>query len=190
MNEDTPIILGSGSVFRRDLLASTGLKFEVFVADCDEKVILGTSPLQTAQLRAQAKAKAVSVLNKGSIVIGCDQVLSFNGKHQDKVKTAEEAEERLFALQGKTHILHSAYSLVLDNQEVLARVVDIKMTMKPLTIEEIRLYVSTNEWQGCVGCYQFENKGGALFSEVDGTEDAIIGLPLKELKKDLQSLSQ
>jgi septum formation protein len=185
MSTNTPIILGSGSPFRKDLLASTGLKFEVSVAKCDEKAILGSSPIKTAEARALAKANAVSEEFPHAIVIGCDQVLSHQGEGMDKVLSESEAFDRLTQIQGDHHFLHSAYCLVKDSEKLIGRVVTITMTMKELSSEEIREYVATGEWKGCVGCYQFENKGGELFLKVDGTEDAIIGLPLKELLEDI-----
>ncbi len=186
MSIESPIILGSGSSFRRDLLASTGLKFEVSVADCNEKVILADTPIQTASARALAKARAVSAKNPGAVVIGCDQVLDFQGRTMDKVYTPGDAASRLKEIQGNHHYLHSAYSLVKEDVELAARVVTITMTMRTLDDDEIDAYVATEEWKGCVGCYQYENRGGSLFLNADGTQDAIIGLPLKELLADIQ----
>ena len=187
------LVLASGSPFRRALLASTGLSFRVEVADVDETSIAGLPPRQLALGRAELKAVAVARGMREALVIGADQVLSFEGRTFDKAKTAEEAAQRLAELSGRTHILHSAVTLVpgagLGRDAVCASfVIEVPMPMRPLSSAEIAAYVATDEWRGAVGCYQFENRGVHLFDGVDADHSAIVGLPLQRLLKELRLL--
>jgi septum formation protein len=195
MTKSKPIIrrltLASTSPFRKKLLEEAGVSFEVAAAEGDEKSIAGLPPAVLAAKRAEFKAIDVARRARpDSVVIGADQVLSLGGISFDKAESPEEAFARLKDFQGKTHYLHSAICLVDVHhsgslETVFETVVDIPMTMRPLSDDEIRTYVATNEWQGCVGCYRIEGKGRDLFSTVGGDHSAIIGLPIKELKSAL-----
>ena len=185
------LTLASTSPFRKKLLEEAGVSFEVTAAEGDEKSIAGLPPSILAAKRAEFKAIDVARrVGKDGLIIGADQVLSLNGVSFDKAESSEEAFSRLKEFQGQTHYLHSAICLVEAHhsgsiETVFETVVDVTMTMRPLTDHEIWSYVETNEWQGCVGCYRIEGKGRDLFSSIGGDHSAIIGLPIKELKKAL-----
>jgi len=175
------------------LLTSAGLSFEVRTAPIDEDAIRHAEPRQLAKLRAFGKGEAVALLSPGAVVIGADQVASLEGVPFGKAHDRAAAKARLASLAGKTHYLHSAYSLLRSNAagrvEVLAeRIVDVPMAMRALTSTEIDAYLATGEWEGCVGCYQYENRGINLMAASGGDHSAIIGLPLVPLLADLRAL--
>ncbi len=187
------LLLGSTSPYRQTLLKSTGLPFDVAAADVDEQAIVANNPRDLALARAKAKGLAVARLNPGTLVIGADQVLGFEGQSFDKAADAGEAALRLRQFSGQTHFLHSAFCLAFRGSDwedavlVHGDVVDVPMSMRRLTDEEIAAYVATGEWRGVVGCYQFENKGVHLFVQVGGDSSAIIGLPLPQLLQALRT---
>lgn len=181
------LILASGSKFRKQLLSATGAKFSVKTSNVDEKKILAEGGANIAIARAVAKSKAVAESIEEGIVIGADQTLSFGGKVYDKAESEEEARERLTAFSGNTHHLHSAVVVYLKQStlpnpiELGSFIVDVPMTMKKLTDKQITNYLSTNEWKGCVGCYQAENVGSLLFESIGGDNTSVIGLPIPNL---------
>jgi septum formation protein len=181
------IILASTSPFRKKLLSDAGVLFDCEAAIGDEKTISGLAPQLLAAKRAEFKALDVARrMEPDCLVIGADQVLGMDGVSYDKAWSEDEAFARLKDFQGRTHHLHSAICVVAvghdsNCQTVYEGVVDVPMTMKQLTHTDIRQYVATGEWQGCVGCYRIEGKGRDLFSDVGPDESAIIGLPLKPL---------
>lgn len=175
------LVLASTSPFRRALLERTGLRFTVAAAPVDEDAITGASPEALAAARSEAKALAVSRAEPDALVIGGDQVLGFEGKAYGKVNTPEAASRTLQAFAGKTHTLHSTFSLALDGRVLETVRVDVPMTVRALTASEIAAYVATGEWQDCAGCYRIEGRGIHLFESVGGSDSAIIGLPLVEL---------
>jgi septum formation protein len=92
------LILASQSPYRQKLLAATGLAFAVETAPIDEHAVGGATPREVALNRAAAKATAVAALRPGALVIGADQVLSFEGAAFDKVADATAAAARLARL--------------------------------------------------------------------------------------------
>ena len=89
---------------------------------------------------------------------------------------------RITEFAGQTHYLHSAFCLALGDKLLHAECVDVPMIMRKLSESEIDRYVESGEWEGCVGCYQFENRGGLLFDpKTSGDQSSIIGLPIRQL---------
>lgn len=190
------IILASSSPFRQKILSHYGIKFQAQSPKGDEKSITGLPPRILAAKRAEFKAIDVArVSPPESIIIGADQVLGFEGHAFDKSITSSEAAGKLKLLQGQTHILHSALCLTRvfpsgSIETIYECVVDIPMTMRPLSDEEITDYIATGEWEGCVGGYRAEGAGQKLFSNMGGDLSAIVGLPINELLLALQEVAQ
>jgi septum formation protein len=188
------VVLASSSPFRKKLLAATGLSFVVQTADVDEYALTGATPSKTCRKRARAKALAVAEKAPQSLVIGCDQILALDGRSFDKARDPVEAADRLRFFAGRTHHLINQIVLTHHNQEtgqireLLAIEVAVPMSMRSLTDAEIKAYVATGEWQGCVGCYQFENRGVNLFEHTTEDHSAIVGLPLQPLLAALRRL--
>lgn len=188
------LVLASSSIFRVKLLRSSGLEFQAISSSCDEEKITDLIPFERAKKRASLKAKSVEGLGEEvSVVIGCDQVVEFEGQPLGKVNTKQEAFDRLLSMQGKAHILHSAYALCLydKNQKaqiLFERVISSVMKMRSLNTTEIESYLGFDEWQGSSGCYQFEGRGIHLFEDVAAEQSAIVGLPLSALMKDLRKI--
>ena len=189
------VILASKSQIREQILESLLLPFLVIPSLANEEEITTIDPCERAQKRASLKASSLAKNSSLSLIIGCDQVLSFSGKIFSKPKSQEEAFSHLKSLQGKKHTLFSAVSLYYAKTpgiffEITSFISSVEMCIKTLADEDIRSYVTTGEWQGCVGGYRIEGRGEALFEPFpeDLDKTIIMGLPRGELKKKLQLL--
>ncbi len=164
------------------------MAFEPMAPLCDEREIQASDARRLAQARAEGKALSLSRQAQGALVLGADQVLGFRGEALDKVTSREEAKARLSALAGHEHTLETAYVLALGDQVLFSRVEPARMRMRPLAEEVVEAYLDTGEWQGSVGCYQFENRGGQLFEPGAPDMSLIVGLPIAFLARDLREL--
>jgi septum formation protein len=188
------LVLASTSRFRRVLLEQSGIQVFGIAPQCDEEAIEGANPLETARLRADAKALSVGTVHENSIVIAADQVLEFQGRAYGKAEDEDAARQRLREFSGQVHRLHSAFSLAFYEADrptpklLSSAVVTATLGMRPLDADELEAYIRTREWEGCAGCYQYENRGAQLFEWVDGDHTTIIGLPVLTLLKELRNL--
>lgn len=80
-----PLVLGSTSRYRRELLERLNLPFEVAAPDVDETPLPGEAPRDLALRLALAKARAVAQQHPGAVVIGSDQVADLAGKDRKSV---------------------------------------------------------------------------------------------------------
>ena len=181
---EKPLILASQSRARQMLLANAGLTFEAVPADIDERGLQQASKLPSpdgiANLLAREKAIWVSERKAGHYVIGADQTLALGHQLFNKPDGRVAAAEQLRALSGQTHELHSAIAVALDGKIVFETVAVARISMRPLSGDEIRLYLDEagDAVTTSVGAYQLEGLGVHLFERIEGDHFTILGLPL------------
>ncbi|MFK7825278.1 MAG: nucleoside triphosphate pyrophosphatase [Oligoflexales bacterium] len=179
------VILGSGSVFRKQLLASTGLSFISKSSPIDEKTIKNPDPKRLAEERGIAKAVALCPYYPDSLIIGADQTLSLKGKLFEKVTNRAEAKQCLLNLSAQTYYLHTGFCLAFQESSenttyiLHKELIDTPLELRSLSEAEIEAYLDTEEWQDVVGCSRIESIGIHLHtSTYPLNTQTIIGLPL------------
>ncbi|KMW58903.1 Septum formation protein Maf [Candidatus Rhodobacter oscarellae] len=184
-----PIILASGSQIRQDLLRNAGVPFEVVVARVDEDAMRQALEIEMAKPRdvadhlAEAKTRKVAGKHPSRLVLGCDQVLNFQGQILSKPKSAEEARAQLDALSGQTHELISAAVIYENGEPVWRQIGTVRMAMRAASAKYLDAYVARN-WESIrhsVGGYKLEEEGSRLFQKVHGDYFHVLGMPLLEV---------
>ena len=182
------LVLASKSAARRAVLEGAGVPFEAVGSRVDEdaaKVGLlarRATPRQVAEALAEDKALAVS-MGRTELVVGADQTLEFQGQLYDKVETLEAAAERLKALRGKPHQLHSAVVVAQGGAVVWRETQSATLRMRDFSdgFLEDYLVAEGDAALGSVGCYRLEGLGVQLFSKIEGDYFTILGLPMMGL---------
>ena len=184
---EQPLILASQSASRQMLLRNAGVPFQAIPADLDERGVQESSglraPGEIAGLLAREKALNVARRHRGRIVIGADQTLAAGERLFNKPAGRTAAADQLRALAGRTHELHSAIAIAIDDDVVFAEVVVARMTMRALSDAAISAYLDAagDAVTTSVGAYQLEGLGAHLFERIEGDHFTILGLPLLPL---------
>ena len=184
-----PIVLGTTSRYKTDLFNRLGLPYHKAAPPFDEASIRGPEPRHLASALAKGKAYSLAEAFPKHLIIGSDQVLALGPRVFTKPGTVEKAVHQLSQLMGKTHSLHTAYTLLDTAQGTEScGLVTSKLTMfENLPPSFLRQLVISDQTWDCVGGYKFESKGVLLMKKVE-TEDpnAIVGLPLLQLVIELR----
>jgi len=179
-----PLVLGSGSPRRRELLARAGVAFEVQPADVDERARPGEAPRALAERLAREKALAVARRvgpAPARLVLGADTIVVVDGEVLGKPVDPEDAERLLGRLVGRGHRVLTAVALV--ESETLggwSTIVESRVWMRPADRGEIRRYVATGEPLDKAGAYAAQGAGRRFIARIEGSETNVIGLPLEE----------
>ncbi len=191
--ERQPLILASQSAVRKSLLVNAGIAVETAPADIDERAIQQNSglkdPGEIAALLAGEKAAFISAKHPGRYVVGADQTLALGDQLFSKPANRAAAAAQITTLSGQTHALHSAVSVVKDGVVLFSHVGIARMSMRPLTGNEVAAYIDEagDAVTASVGAYQLERTGVHLFDRIDGDHFTILGLPLLPLLAFLRS---
>lgn len=193
---DQPLLLASGSVTRRTMLAAAGIPMDACAAAIDERRVeqrhlaAGGCADGIAEELARAKALHVSAQFPDRLVLGADQTLTCAGTAFHKPTDLSEVQRQLEALSGRSHCLTSAYAVVRNSIVLAAGRSSAVMTMRALSPSFIARYLQTasDQMTNSVGGYQLENLGSHLFSTVEGDHFTVLGLPLLNVLSSLRTL--
>ncbi|MDP1827441.1 MAG: Maf family protein [Archangium sp.] len=179
------LVLASTSSARRALLDGLGLPFRVVAPEVSEEVVAGTPPQHAVAMLAERKARAVYARFPRALVIGSDQLVSLLGQTLGKPEDTAAARAQLGSLRGKTHDIFTGLCVV-GAGFVVTEVDSARLTVLPLSDQELDGYVATGEWKGCAGGYRVEARGQAIFQRIEGDRSAIQGLPMQRLTRMLR----
>lgn len=175
-----PLILGSTSKYRRELLQRLRVPFDVVSPDVDETPHPHEAPRDLAMRLALAKAQAVAAQHPNAVVIGSDQVADLNGEPLGKPGTHERAVLQLQKMRGQTVVFQTAVSVVCQaSRFVQTELAQIKVHFRDLSDAEIEAYLRAEEPYDCAGSAKSEGLGIALLDAIDNDDPtALIGLPM------------
>jgi len=190
------IILASKSGVRKEILNKNGIICKVIPADIDEDQVKESlieekaTPEIISKNLAELKANKISKKNPNEIILGADSVIDLNGELISKPTTREEALTILQKLNGKKHQLISSVCISKNGSMIWNLTDASSLTMKQLNLDEIKSYLLKirDKELYAYGVYQIEADGRSLFLKIEGDENTIMGLPIKQIKKYLNTL--
>ncbi|MHC4937854.1 MAG: Maf family protein [Planctomycetota bacterium] len=174
------MILASASPRRSRLLEEAGIEFLVRPADVEE--IDEGDPHDVAAENARRKAEGV----EGELVLGADTVVALDDELLGKPRDRAAARAMLEKLSGTTHRVITG--VALRGARTLVRTVETRVTMRPLTEEEIDAYVASGEGLGKAGGYAIQESADRFVTAVDGPIDNVVGLPVETVRALLEEL--
>ena len=189
------IILASKSKVRKEILDKNNILSQVEPSNVDESVIKESllknkaSPEIISKNLAELKANKISQKKEGTLVLGADSVIDLNGELISKPESRAEAIEILKKLNGKKHNLISSVCISKDGVRIWDHTDKATLTMKNFNDTDLKEYLSKipDEALYAYNVYQIEGEGRNLFSNIEGDEDTIMGLPIKKLTEYLNN---
>ncbi len=190
------IILASKSVVRKKILEENGIKCIVEPSNIDENLIKesllkeNVTPELISKNLAELKANKISQKKSEKLVLGADSIIDLEGEIISKPLNRNDAFNILKKLNGKKHQLISSVCISKNGSMIWNYTDAANLTMKQMTNEELKLYLTKikDKELYAYNVYQIEGEGRSLFSKIEGDEDTIMGLPVKQIKAYLNIL--
>ena len=175
-----PLVLGSTSRYRSELLSRLGLPFTVDAPQVDETPRPDESPRALAWRLAEAKAREVARRHPTAIVIGADQVADLDGEPLGKPGTHERARAQLQRMRGRSVIFQTALSVVCTATDFAqTELAAIEVRFRALADDEIERYLRAEQPYDCAGSAKSEGLGITLLDAIHNDDPtALVGLPL------------
>ena len=190
------IILASKSKVRKKILEENGINCIVEPANIDEDLVKdsllkeGALPTIVSKNLAELKANKVSQKKNGELVLGADSIIDLNNKIISKPSNRNEALAILKKLNGQKHHLISSVCISKNGSMIWNYTDKAELTMKQMSTNELKLYLAKirDEELYAYNVYQIEGEGRSLFSKIEGDKDTIMGLPIQQIKKYLNTI--
>ncbi len=193
---ENKIILASKSKVRKEILDRHNIPNKVQPSNVDEDIVKESlikeraSPDTISKSLAELKANKISLKQTNQIVLGADSVIDLDGELISKPENRNEALNILKKLNGKKHYLVSSVCISKNGSMLWNYTDKAKLTMKNFSENELKLYLSkiSDEALYAYNVYQIEGAGRSLFSNIEGDENTIMGLPIKQIKEYLKEV--
>lgn len=190
------VILASQSPRRRELLTQIGLEYEVCPSAVEE-VAEDTEPQEVVKSLSRQKAMDVAKkkMREGTqmslLVIGADTIVVCDDKILGKPEDDADAQSMLSMLQGRTHQVYTGVTLVyMDGSEDMWKVTcfarETKVTMYPMSQQEIADYVAMGEPKDKAGAYAIQGYGARFIRAIEGDYNNVVGLPVGSIYQEIR----
>ena len=190
------IILASKSLVRKKILEKNGIKCIVEPSNIDEDLVTesllkeNATPKLISKNLAELKANKVSQKKNENLVLGADSIINLNEEIVSKPINRDEALAILQKLNGQKHQLISS-ACISKNGSMIWNYTDVAiLTMRQMSNQELKSYLRKvkDKELYAYNVYQIEGEGRSLFSKIEGNENTIMGLPIKQIKEFLNNL--
>ena len=185
--QQLPLILGSGSPRRRDLMNEAGYTFEVVKPDVEEIDDPARSIRALTRENARLKAEAVAADYADRVVIAADTLVLRDDTALGKPTDEAEAFAMIQSLNGRTHQVFTAVCVMAQaaGLEVEFSVVT-DVTFKQLSDDELRQYHTLIDPMDKAGAYAAQDHGEVIIDRIEGSWTNVVGLPMEQLTEILR----
>ena len=188
------IILASKSKVRKKILDKNNIPNQVEPSNVNEDDVKENllkekaSPTIISKNLAELKANKISLKITDQMVLGADSVIDLEGELISKPQNRDEALNILKKLNGKKHHLVSSVCISKNGSMIWNYTDKATLTMKNFSDEDLKIYLSkiSDKALYSYNVYQIEGEGRNLFSNIEGDEDTIMGLPVKKIREYLE----
>jgi septum formation protein len=188
------LILASKSKIRKEILDRNDIPNRVEHSNIDEDVVKNAlikekaTPEIISKNLAELKANKVSLKNPNTLVLGADSVIDLESELISKPTNRNEAMIILKKLNNKKHYLISSVCISKNGSMIWNYTDKAALTMKNFSESDLKNYLLkiSDESLYAYNVYQVEGEGRALFSNIEGDENTIMGLPIKKIKEYLE----
>ena len=176
------LILASSSPRRSELLRNASFEFEVMPSETDETYHRDESPSANAERIARRKAEAVAqrlIPSEDAVVLAADTLVVVGDEVLGKPPSPDDARLMLEKLSGRAHEVISGVALMNPDGTRSVAAHEVKRVhFRPLSADEITLYVASGEPRDKAGAYAIQGRASRFVTRIEGCYFNVMGLPV------------
>jgi len=180
------VILASSSPRRKELFTLTGWTAGIVPPAVEETIDEKVSPEETVLSLAEQKVDAVCPSYPDRLVIGCDTLVTKDGRQMGKPEDAVSAQSMLEILSGGSHRVLTGCVFSKSSQRVRFYS-EARVTFSTLSEAEIKSYIQSGECFGKAGAYAIQGSAARFVEHIEGDYYAIMGLPVSKVYRFLKA---
>ena len=193
MEKDFKIILATNSSRRIELFKNICNEFEVYKQTYIEVKNYSKNPKVTVLSNSSNKAKNVNLNTscKHCIIISADTIVTLKDRIYGKPENKEEAIFFLKSLSGKSHNVYTGVTIILRQDNIVREITFFEktvVTFQSISISDIIEYINNYNPLDKAGAYGIQEIPSSFIKNIDGDYDNVVGLPIKKLKRELESI--
>jgi septum formation protein len=173
----SPLVLGSRSPRRAELLTAAGIPFVVRVADIDETPRPDESPREYVLRLAEEKGRAIPA-DPNEFVLTADTTVVLDGRILGKPEDTADAARMLSGLSGNRHDVVTGVCLMRGGRRLALAAASTAVWFDPMTDNEIAEYAASAEPMDKAGAYAIQGTASRWISRIDGSYSNVVGLPV------------
>ncbi len=189
--KNVKVILASASPRRKELLSEFCSDYTCIPARGEEQAKEGLSPQKLVCSLAREKAldaEAQLEEDEDRLIIGSDTVVAYQTAIMGKPRDKEEARVMLSSLSGHTHSVFTGVAFIIQKEgkrRVHTFFEEARVTMYPMSEEQIDAYLATGEPFDKAGAYAIQGKCAVYIKRVEGEYNTVVGFPIARIYQEL-----
>ena len=184
------LILASASPRRKELLAKTGLFFDIIPAK-GEETITKTIPAEVVMELSLEKAKEIAEKQtEDCIVIGADTIVARGDTIMGKPKDAADAYRMLEMISDDCHQVYTGVTIIRTGAapQTITFAEKTDVYLYPISDADIRAYIASGDPMDKAGAYGIQGDFAVHVKGIAGDYYNVVGLPIGRVYQELKKM--
>ena len=184
------LILASASPRRKELLAKTGLAFDIIPAK-GEETITKTIPAEVVMELSLQKAREIAEQQtEDCIVIGADTIVAKGEEIMGKPKDKADAFRMLDRFSDDCHQVYTGVTIIRTGEqaETVTFAEKTDVYLYPISEKDITTYIESGDPMDKAGAYGIQGDFAVHVKGIEGDYYNVVGLPIGRVYQELKKM--
>ena len=184
------LILASASPRRKELLAKTGLSFDIIPARGEETITKKIPAEVVMELSQQKAGEIASQQSEDCIIIGADTIVAKGDTIMGKPKDEADAYRMLESISDDCHQVYTGVTIIRTgkNPQTITFAEKTDVYLYPISEKDIHAYIKSGDPMDKAGAYGIQGDFAVHVKGIEGDYYNVVGLPIGRVYQELKKI--